>query len=347
MTETKHIFGPNGHVADIKGGTRYYYHSDHLGSLKQKTDDAGNTVWSSPAQYDPFGEFRSGGTQNEDGYFYTGKLRDYRTGLYYYGNRYYDPKQGRFLTKDIMIGSATNSQKWNPYIYVLNNPLRYTDPTGNDEWDEIPEGVHFSIAGGSGRIMSIGGVNVSGEGMFLTENGIKHTKIANTGTNSSQTITLSHSASSSGTSSYKPKHWTQYLEDPNQYIFESNTKQDMPEFIQSSSARETAYWHKELVEAAGATIKQLKQRKAQLEEKIAWEIFAVIACYFGATAADPVPGDELAPGILGATVGILTTVGEAKLVLKFCFAIGIGFGGYTYLEYTNVSNTLQQLEAMW
>jgi len=184
MTETKHVFGPNGHVADIKGSTRYYYHSDHLGSLRQETDDAGNAVWSSPAQYEPFGELRSGGSQNEDGYFYTGKLRDYRTGLYYYGNRYYDPIQGRFLTKDILTGSATNSQKWNPYIYVLNNPLRYTDPTGNYNSDE----VRFSFAGKNGRIMTWGGENVSGEGYFLTGNGIVKIQIANIGTNSSHTI---------------------------------------------------------------------------------------------------------------------------------------------------------------
>lgn len=25
MTETKHIFGPNGHVADITGGTTFFY----------------------------------------------------------------------------------------------------------------------------------------------------------------------------------------------------------------------------------------------------------------------------------------------------------------------------------
>ena len=184
MTETKHVFGPNGHVADIKGSTRYYYHSDHLGSLRQETDDAGNAVWSSPAQYEPFGELRSGGSQNEDGYFYTGKLRDYRTGLYYYGNRYYDPIQGRFLTKDILAGSATNSQKWNPYIYVLNNPLKYTDPTGNYNSDED----RFSFAGQNGRIMTWNGGNVSGEDMFLTENGIVKIQTANTGTNSSLTI---------------------------------------------------------------------------------------------------------------------------------------------------------------
>jgi len=108
MTETKHVFGPNGHIVDIKGSTKYYYHSDHLGSLKQKTNDAGNALWSSPAQYEPFGELHSGGSQNEDGYFYTGKLRDNSTGLYYYGARYYDAKVGRFTTRDAVAGKLEN-----------------------------------------------------------------------------------------------------------------------------------------------------------------------------------------------------------------------------------------------
>jgi hypothetical protein len=44
--------------------------------------------------------------------------------------RLYDPALGRFLSPDPYIQDPTNTQNYNRYSYVLNNPLRYTDPTG-------------------------------------------------------------------------------------------------------------------------------------------------------------------------------------------------------------------------
>lgn len=44
--------------------------------------------------------------------------------------RYCSPGLGRFLSTDPVGGSRKNPQSWNRYTYVLNNPLRYTDPTG-------------------------------------------------------------------------------------------------------------------------------------------------------------------------------------------------------------------------
>lgn len=74
---------------------------------------------------------------------YTGKEKDVSTGLYYYGARYYDPDTGRFLTRDTMKGSGESPQTLNKYIYCLNNPLRYIDPTGNQPEDpqEIVEKI--------------------------------------------------------------------------------------------------------------------------------------------------------------------------------------------------------------
>jgi|GEM_PF-1653032 len=56
---------------------------------------------------------------------YTGKKRDV-TGLYYFGQRYYDPELGRFISED------PAAQLLNPYVYAGNNPLMYADPDG--EW---------------------------------------------------------------------------------------------------------------------------------------------------------------------------------------------------------------------
>jgi|AntRauTorcE11898_2_1112593.scaffolds.fasta_scaffold37971_1 RHS repeat-associated protein len=44
--------------------------------------------------------------------------------------RIYDPTLGRFLSPDNHIQAPDNPQNYNRYSYVLNNPMRYTDPTG-------------------------------------------------------------------------------------------------------------------------------------------------------------------------------------------------------------------------
>ena len=52
------------------------------------------------------------------------------TGLYYYNARYYDPTIGRFISADTIVPDPTKPQALNRYSYVLNNPLKYVDPTG-------------------------------------------------------------------------------------------------------------------------------------------------------------------------------------------------------------------------
>jgi uncharacterized protein RhaS with RHS repeats len=51
--------------------------------------------------------------------------------LYYYGARYYDPQIGRFISPDTIVPDPANPQTLNRYSYCLNNPLKYTDPSGN------------------------------------------------------------------------------------------------------------------------------------------------------------------------------------------------------------------------
>jgi len=60
-------------------------------------------------------------------YGYTGREWDKELGLYYYRARYYDPKGGRFISKD-PIGFAGGDV--NLYRYVSNNPVNATDPSG-------------------------------------------------------------------------------------------------------------------------------------------------------------------------------------------------------------------------
>ena len=112
-----------------------YFHHDNLGSTRLMTDGDCKIVMDQ--DYMPFGGDLPEVGQTEvldkeaDGYKYTGQKQVASTGLYYYGARYYDPSIGRFISEDSYSGEIANPQTQNLYIYVVNNPLRYVDPTGH------------------------------------------------------------------------------------------------------------------------------------------------------------------------------------------------------------------------
>ncbi len=57
--------------------------------------------------------------------------------MYWYRSRWYDPEIGCFIQPDTIVPERGNPQSLSRYAYVLNNPLRYTDPTGMFSEDEI------------------------------------------------------------------------------------------------------------------------------------------------------------------------------------------------------------------
>jgi RHS repeat-associated protein len=48
--------------------------------------------------------------------------------------RLYDPVVGRFLSPDPVVQDPSFTQSLNRYSYCLNNPLKYTDPSG-EKWN--------------------------------------------------------------------------------------------------------------------------------------------------------------------------------------------------------------------
>jgi RHS repeat-associated protein len=86
-------------------------------------------------KYAPFGQTRSITGSIATDKLFTGQILD-DTGLYYYNARYYDPTIGRFISADTVIPNPANPQCFNRYSYCLNNPLRYTDPSGHLVYDE-------------------------------------------------------------------------------------------------------------------------------------------------------------------------------------------------------------------
>ncbi len=108
-----------------------YLHSDHLGSTSATS---GASV--SAQTYYAFGNIRSTtGTAPTD-FGFTGQRRDASSNLMYYGARYYDSVLGRFISADTIVPQAGNPQSLNRYAYVLNNSVKYVDPSGHDPLDE-------------------------------------------------------------------------------------------------------------------------------------------------------------------------------------------------------------------
>ena len=51
--------------------------------------------------------------------------------------RLYDPAVGRFLSVDPYVQNPGSTQSYNRYSYCLNNPLKYTDPSGYSLWSHF------------------------------------------------------------------------------------------------------------------------------------------------------------------------------------------------------------------
>jgi RHS repeat-associated protein len=134
-----YIFDGDVKVAQIRLDNQQtsFLHNDHLGSLSIVTSLSGDII--QEIDYAPFGEkinqFIAHAAQGID-YAYTGQLFDEWAELTYLNSRYYNPKIGRFISTDTIVSEIHNTQAWNRYSYVQNNPLRYIDPSGHF-WKEI------------------------------------------------------------------------------------------------------------------------------------------------------------------------------------------------------------------
>ncbi|VVM21531.1 Rhs family protein-like precursor [uncultured Gammaproteobacteria bacterium] len=90
--------------------------------------------------YTAFGERRKGDWRVSDPLLpiilaltnrgFTGHEHIDEMGLIHMNGRAYDPQIGRFLSADPYIQAPYNTQSYNRYSYVMNNPLKYTDPDG-------------------------------------------------------------------------------------------------------------------------------------------------------------------------------------------------------------------------
>lgn len=131
-----------------------YWHKDHLGSNMMVT--ATNHAVVERLAYEPFGKRRyvSGVTDAKGALVAASTDRGYtehehmdEVGLINMNGRVYDPALGRFMSADSIVPNPSFTQDYNRYAYVLNNPLRYTDPTGHDPEDDLLRGSTQVISG--------------------------------------------------------------------------------------------------------------------------------------------------------------------------------------------------------
>jgi RHS repeat-associated protein len=126
-----------------------YFHRDRLGSLRVVSNEDG-AVFDS-MEFDEFGA-RVVTTATRKFHTYTSgfSFQEHvdNLALVHMNGRMYDPRIGRFLSPDPYLDFRHSPQGLNRYVYALNNPLRYTDPSGYGFIDDFFSDVVGGVMGG-------------------------------------------------------------------------------------------------------------------------------------------------------------------------------------------------------
>ncbi len=119
----------------------YYICRDYLGSITHLANSSGSLT--QELSYDAWGRLRDPGNYtayapgSEPSLFlgrgYTGHEHLPWFGLVNMNGRLYDPAVGAFLSPDPYVQEPDLTLSYNRYSYCLNNPLKYTDPSG-EKW---------------------------------------------------------------------------------------------------------------------------------------------------------------------------------------------------------------------
>lgn len=105
-------------------GAKQYYHYDHNGNPVQTVNAKGEVT--DNLFYTPFGELISGTINHVQPFGHSTKRGDFKSGLLYFGYRFYVPHMERWLNRDPI---GTNGGL-NIYAYVEGNPIMYVDHFG-------------------------------------------------------------------------------------------------------------------------------------------------------------------------------------------------------------------------
>lgn len=105
-------------------GNDHEYLFDGEGNVTTVLDGTETPVAS--YSYDPFGAPRAKSGALEQDFRFASKMYDEKTGLSYFGYRFYSPLIGRWMSRD----PSREGGGINLYAYAENNPLSFVDPTG-------------------------------------------------------------------------------------------------------------------------------------------------------------------------------------------------------------------------
>ena len=132
-----------------------FFVTDHAGTPVKLVNEEGRAIWQ--AEPDDWGAVR-----NEKMFLnsdirqpirFQGQWLDEESGFYYNRYRFYDPRQGRYITQDpIGLSGGLNA-----YAYVQGNPISNTDPLGL--YHVNPNGTlgeYSGGGGGGGEVLVIG-----------------------------------------------------------------------------------------------------------------------------------------------------------------------------------------------
>ncbi len=124
-----------------------YFHNDHL--LSSTVVVGGDSAVISEGAFLPFGRqrelrFAEPGYGQGRTYSFGQKEADRESGLHYFEARYLAGVLGRFVSADPLIETVplrilAEPQKLNAFSFALNNPIRFSDPTGEESTGEFIE----------------------------------------------------------------------------------------------------------------------------------------------------------------------------------------------------------------
>ena len=143
-TTKEYVWLGDAPIAVITSGNRHYVHTDHLNTPRLISNSTPATVWRWD-QLEPFGVDAADENPSGLGVFefllrFPGQYLDKETNLHYNYFRDYDSGIGRYVQSDpIGLQGGTNT-----YLYVVANPLLFSDELGLDHPGFGPYGPYWS-----------------------------------------------------------------------------------------------------------------------------------------------------------------------------------------------------------
>ncbi len=188
-SETKTVLYESGNVIiksdQVSNFSKFAINLNHQGSLTQIVDESGTITHE--YDYDPWGRIRN--VTDEYKFYsnyivpegfelfgrgFTGHEHMFEFGLINMNGRVYDPVLGQFIQPDNYVQFPEMAGSFNRYSYALNNPLMYTDPSGESligiSTYALAMGLTYALYG-IGREYYYSGVDAGNRAFLLSGTG--------------------------------------------------------------------------------------------------------------------------------------------------------------------------------